>query len=827
MYAERQAVRQPFGELLRRHRVACGLSQETLAELSRLSVETISALERGVRQKPYLDTIALLSDALQLSQTDRTELERAASRRRTDVDVAATRAVPTPTPHNLPAELSSFVGREHDVADIEHLMTSDRLVTLVGAGGVGKTRIAMRVASNFAQRPMDGVWFIDLATVTDASFVPNAIAAALGIHESTCVALANSVVAFLKDRKAVLVFDNCEHVVAEAANAAEQILRLCPRLQILATSREMLGITGERSYHVPSLERPAPEVVSTLSVEKALTYDAIALFVDRAKLACNQFALTEQNVSTVAEICRQLDGVPLAIEIAAARISVLSAATLAQRLNERFLVLTGGSRNAPPRHKTMRALLDWSYDLLNEDERRFLRRLSVYVGGFTLELATPQCSDTPLPSAGEALELLSSLVDKSLIQAEISDEATRYRLLESTRQYALEKLREQGEYADAARLHALTLLALAERYDSRLELTSDDLWNAQFAPEIDNWRTALEWALGASGDLRIGQHLAGALRFVFRFSGLMVEGLRWVRRALATCGKDSPLDVQARLELAEIYLAALTGQFEGSVIAAERVLSSYERIGDRLHTAEARCLLGVTLIHTNDVAKGKREALAALEVSRDLGAVRLAVHALNALAQASVFDGDFGAARDLYGEMLATLRDGGVVRVAAIVEDGLAEAEFNAGDREGALRSSVHSVETFRTARNRYELANSLCHCSGFSIALGHLDEGRAYALEALQAARDAQSESHLALSLQHLAAIAMLKKSDFRCAASLLGFVEARFAHLQWKRDYSAQQERNRLLSLLKEEIPDLDALMTEGSRWAKDKAIAEALAI
>ena len=827
MYAERQAARQPFGELLKRHRLACGFSQETLAEMARLSVETISALERGVRQKPYLDTIALLSDALALSQSDRTELESAASRSRNHVEANPRRSVPMKVAHDLPAELSSFVGRKHDVADIEGLMTSDRLVTLVGAGGVGKTRIAMRIASDFAKRLIDGAWFIDLATVTDASFVPNAIASALGIQESTDVPILDSVVTFLRDRKTLLVLDNCEHVVAEAASAAEAILGLCPHIQILATSREILGVTGERSYRVPSLECPAPEIVDTLSIEKAMTYDAIALFVDRAKSASNLFALTENNVATVADICRRLDGVALAIEIAASRISVLSVTTLAQGLNERFLALTGGNRSAPPRHKTMRALLDWGYDLLSEGERCFLRKLSVYVGGFTLELAAPQFADTPTPCCGEALELLSSLVDKSLIQAEISDETTRYRLLESTRQYALEKLREHGEYEEAARSHALALLALAERYDSRLELTSDDVWNAQFASEIDNWRAALEWSFGESGDLRIGQRLAGALCFVFRFSGLTVEGIRWMRRALATGDKNMPLNVQARLELAEIYLESLTGEFEGSVATAERALASYEQIGDRLWAAEARRLLGEALIHTNDVARGKCELLAALEAFHDLGAVRPAVHALDALAQASLFEGDFNAAQDLYEEMLAALRDGRFERLVGIVEDQLAEAKFDAGDVEGALQSGLHSVEALRSAGNRYALASSLCRCSGFWIALGRVDEGKAYAFEALQAARDAQSEKDLVLSLQHLSAVATLTKSDFRSAARLLGFVEARFAHVQLKRDYSAEQERNRLLSVLNEEIPDLDVLMTDGARWSENKAIAEAMGI
>jgi predicted ATPase/transcriptional regulator with XRE-family HTH domain len=419
-----------FGDVLKQHRLYASLSQEELAERAHLSSHTISGLERGVRHAPYSHTVEVLANALGLSPTDRTHLHSVAERaRRRGPTTRLAGETDNPSgPNNLPRQLSSFVGRENDVANVQQLITSHRLVTLVGPGGVGKTRIALHVAAELPDRSGRGAWFADFAPLTDASLVPNTIASALSVQESLNRPILEMLIAYLKNQDVLLVLDNCEHLIDGVARAAEALLQSCSRVQILATSREALGVPGEQTYRVPSLSVPMLDEMRPLSVDDALHYDAVALFAVRAEAADSRFALNQQLVPTVVEICRRLDGIALAIELAAARVNVLSASTLAQKLNERFLILTGGSRTALPRHKTMRALLDWSYDLLEAREQEVFRKLSIFAGGFTFELATAVCADEGI-SESDVLDLLVALIDKSLVQTEVGGETTRCALL--------------------------------------------------------------------------------------------------------------------------------------------------------------------------------------------------------------------------------------------------------------------------------------------------------------------------------------------------------------------------------------------------------------
>jgi predicted ATPase/DNA-binding XRE family transcriptional regulator/tetratricopeptide (TPR) repeat protein len=826
-----------FGDLLKQHRLDASLSQEELAERAHLSSHTISGLERGIRRAPYSHTVEVLADALGLSPPDRTELHSVAerARRRSPSTRLAPETDTVGPPNNLPRQLSSFVGREKDVAKIRELIASDRLVTLVGSGGVGKTRIALRVAADLLDGSGQGVWFVDLAPLTDASLVPSTIASALSVQETLDRPILQTLIAYLKNRYLLLVLDNCEHLIDGVARAAEVLLQSCSRLQILATSREALGISGERTYRVPSLSVPALDEMHRLTVDEALGYDAVALFAVRAEAADGRFELTQQLVPTVAEICRRLDGIALAIELAAARVSVLSATTLAQRLNERFLVLTGGSRTALPRHKTMRALLDWSYDLLEAREQDLFRKLSIFAGGFTLDLAVALCANDGAIAEVEVLDLIASLVGKSLVVSETAAEETmRYRLLESTRHYALEKLHESGEYATVAQAHALVMLALAERFDSTFELLADRIWAARVKPEIENWRAALTWAFGSLGDPSIGQRLAGSLFDVWRYQS--VEGRHWVREALRTCGDATPPIVRAKLELTAARNAVVLGENKTLLAAAGTALRLYRRADDPLGTAEAQGCLALGLINEGRVAEGESLVRAVLALAQAGGAERLIAWATHVLGVARYVDDDLGAARSLFREALTLYKTAGCERIAAKLGHNLAELEFQAGDIETALQLGREAAEALRTSNLWDSLAGSLCNLSAYLTALARFEEARGCASEALSLAREAGFGLHAAWALLHLAAIAALRAGDnsadrlvnLRRAASILGYVDARFAELGYKPQYTEQQEYDKILPVLRSELgADLDAFLDEGKQWSDDRAVMEALEI
>jgi transcriptional regulator with XRE-family HTH domain len=379
--ARRAGEQASFGALLRRYRVAAGLSQEALAERARLSARAISAYECGLRQAPYRDTLRLLAQALGLSPDETATLETTVSRRRTPKadahlphTVSSLARAQAMSRTNLPAQLTSFVGRQGEIAAVMRLLEQTRLLMLTGAGGTGKTRLALQVAAAVLDHYADGVWLVDLAPLVDPSLVPQAVAAATGVREEPGQPLLATLLAALRPRRLLLVLDNCEHLLDACAYLADGLLHACPDLCILATSRQRLGITGEVSRRIPSLTVPAAG--QRPPVECLTDYEAVQLFVDRALAVQPGFIVSPLTAEAVAQVCRRLDGIPLAIELAAARLRVLSVDQIAQRLDDRFRLLTGGSRTALPRQQTLRATLEWSHALLTEPERALFRRLS-------------------------------------------------------------------------------------------------------------------------------------------------------------------------------------------------------------------------------------------------------------------------------------------------------------------------------------------------------------------------------------------------------------------------------------------------------------------
>jgi predicted ATPase/class 3 adenylate cyclase len=730
--------------------------------------------------------------------------------------------------NNLPAQLTSFVGREEVVTEIKALLEQHRLVTLVGSGGAGKTRCAIQVGAELVDGSGAGVWLVELAPISDPSLTAGVIARALNVQELPNRPILDTLLGYLKRKRLLLILDNCEHVIEEARRVVASIVHGCAEVHVLATSRESLSIYGEEAYRMPSLAVPSKS--ERLTPEELSSYGAVQLFTERALSADKRLSLNDENLPYVVEICRRLDGIPLAIELAAARVKVLSPKQLAQKLDERFRVLTGGDRTALPRHQTMRALIDWSYNLLSTDESELLRKLSIFAGGFTLESASAVCEMDEIL----ALDLLSALVDKSLVQAEPVESGTRYRLLESTRQYAREKLADAGESDTVAHAHARAFLGLAEWFNDAWETTADRVWFAQTEPELENFRAALVWALEAQGDALLGQRLASALRRAWAHFAA-AEGQRWVQLAQKHADDATPPAVLAELDLAEASLAAALTQQRVSLAAGERALVRYGELADPLRIAEVKRILGRALV---SLQRSEGEALLqqALAHARALDARKSTSWALEGLALARDAADDVDGARALYVEALTIARAAGDERHAAGIAMNLAEAEFRAGDAAAALRLAEEALSVERAFHDTLGIACLLCNPSAYLVALRRFDEARLMAREALTAARDAQWAVGIAWTLQHLAAVGALRqRADAQCtdddarAARLTGYVDARLAALEAPRQFTEQQEYDKMLLALRDALgaDECAKLMLDGSSWNEDQAVAAAMLI
>jgi predicted ATPase/DNA-binding XRE family transcriptional regulator len=831
-----------FGILLRRYRVAAGLSQEGLAERARMSPEGVGSLERGIRRTPQRRTLELLAQALGLNADEEREFEAAASRSALPRPVGMSNAArgsrqAAEMPHsNLPLLLSSFVGREAELRDISALVRDHRLVTLTGTGGIGKTRTALRVGGILADNADDGVWLIELAPVGDPLMVAAAIASALGVQEVHQRPLLQTLLAFLKNKRLLVILDNCEQVITGAAIVADTLLTGCPGLRILATSREPLRAAGEYTYRIPSMGMPPPGSSDRLGAPDVAAYGAIALFTERARAADHRFALTDENAPIVVELCRRLDGIPLAIELAAARAHTLSLHALSEKLDQRFRILTAGNRAAMPRHQTMRAAIDWSYDALPALEQRAFERLSIFSGGCTLAAAAAVCAPDANGEADvDVLELVSSLVDKSLVAADLERREPRYSLLESFRHYAREKLVARDERQIVARRHAVAYLDIAERLNRAYDTEYDGVWLAQARDEMDNWRAALEWSLGKRRDVSLGIRLAGALGPVWTRRAA-VEGRRWIGMALQTAAAEratTPPAVVARLELADANIAMHLTLWKPMLASARRALELFQRVDDRRGTAEAQIIAGRALALLGRPQEAEAYLATALESCEALSIPRLTGTALESLAMARMTAGDIAGSRPLYHKAMSVFETVDAEQSMANVTSNLAGMEFRGGDAESALRLATDALSTHR-ALNDPRVALLLCNLAAYLIVLRRFDEARAYALEGLAVASERHMEVPVTWALQHLAAVAVFRPghpervgADRRRAARILGFVDARLAALETSRKYTEQQEYDSVVAALRETLgaQALTTLMTAGASMTEVRAIETAL--
>jgi predicted ATPase/class 3 adenylate cyclase/DNA-binding CsgD family transcriptional regulator len=509
-------------------------------------------------------------------------------------------------PNNLPVEQSSFVGREQELAEIANVFASTRLLTLTGAGGCGKTRVALQTAAGSLERFPDGVWWVELAAISDPSLVGGALADAVGVRPLPGRTPTDAVITALGEGRALVALDNCEHMLATVAEVVEAVLAGCPEVSVLVTSREPLSLPGETSWRVPSLSLPAKREIQT--IVPLTQSDAVRLFVERALHVRPNFRVTNDNAPAVAQICHDLDGIPLAIELAAARTRLMSLDEIAARLGDRFQLLTGGARTALPRQRTLRASVDWSHELLDQAERTLLRRLGVFAGGFTLDAAEHVCGEEPLDRFA-ILDLLGSLVDKSLVQVEERDGQTRYRLLETVRHYAFDHLTVAGEVAALRDRHRDAFLELAERIEPELLGECSPRAVELLDADAANLHAAIDWAVGT--DPTTALRLCSALPFWWFRRGRLTTGLAHFERALAACTeRRSPL--RGRALWGQAYLAASAAKWELTHAAATEALTLGEQLGDAWIQGRALFILSWIQVYLDP-----REAVATAERSRE------------------------------------------------------------------------------------------------------------------------------------------------------------------------------------------------------------------
>jgi predicted ATPase/DNA-binding SARP family transcriptional activator len=517
----------------------------------------------------------------------------------------------------LPRQLTSFVGRDAELADVGRLLRDAHLVTLTGPGGVGKTRLAVEVAGRAAAAWPDGVALADLAPVADPGLVPHAVAAALGLREDPGRPPAATLADALRPKRLLLVLDNCEHLLEACARLADALLRACPHLRLLATSREALGVAGEAPWRVLPLSLPAPD--RRPAAGALLESEAVRLFVERAAVARPGFAVTDRNAAAVAALCTRLDGLPLAIELAAARVRVLTPEQLTARLGDRFRLLTGGGRTALPRQQTLRATVDWSHDLLSEEERALFRRLAVFAGGFSLDAAEEVGAGEGLEPA-DVLDRLTGLVDKSLVVAEAHEAAearggeARYRLLETLRQYAEDKLLQAGEAAAVRDRHRDWCLALARRATREEGGPGALEWNARVRAETDNVRAALTWCASREDGAPRGMELIAVPSLFYEAFGHSDEYRWWLERFLRLVPARTPARARALLHLVTLLL--WQHDFTRAEAAAAEAAAIFEEVGDAAGAAEARGTLGVVHGNLGDYARAHAHLEASLAAAR-------------------------------------------------------------------------------------------------------------------------------------------------------------------------------------------------------------------
>ena len=608
-------------------------------------------------------------------------------------------------PNNLPAQVTSFVGREREMAEIKRLFPATRLLTLTGPGGTGKTRLSLQVAAEHLDQFPHGVWLVELSTVSDPALVPEAIINAVGIREVPDRSPLATLVEALRTRQLLLVLDNCEHLVSSCAQVVSALLRNCPQVKVVASSREALNIEGETLWALSPLSTPDfRRDVPLLNADEIAQLEAVQLFVERAAAVRPEFRLTPENAALVAQICWRLDGLPLAIELAAARVKLLPLAQILERLDDRFRLLTGGSRSALPRQQTLGALIDWSYDLLSDPERILLRRLSVFVAGRTLEMAEAVCAIDGLDRR-DIFDLLNSLADKSLLVVDTApDGESRYTMLESIFDYAEDKLMQQGEGPLFRRRHLDFFVAFAEKAEPHLWRADQKQWLDKVALEQINLNRALRTSLDDPATIELGLRIAGALTRYWEVRSYLTEGYEQFQELLARAGDSISPVVRAKAEVGCGRLSWCQDRDDDARHHYRTAQALYETLGMKTEIAMIEIYLGYTEQSEGNYAQAKTHFEKAHIMGEALGSQRLIAGALNGISNFISTEGDFAQARAIKEKCIQTFEAIGDFWIVAWIKGSLGKIRYNAGELKAARRYIVEALAITRDLGNNWSV---------------------------------------------------------------------------------------------------------------------------
>jgi predicted ATPase/DNA-binding SARP family transcriptional activator len=801
----------PADEFAHRQLIACYLAQGDRAAARRQYEACVSALRAELGVSPSAETEALLA-AMQ--------------------EAPAARPKPAARRGNVSLPLARLIGRQAELASLTAALapveggaggTPARLVTLTGPGGDGKTRLAQELGLSLAGHFRDGVWWVDLVPLADPGLIVGAVNQGLGVPETPGQTPEDALVERLRDQQALLILDNCEHLVDAAAALAARLLSRCPAIRILATSREALGVAGEQAYPLAPLPTPAAD--HDLSLAALAESPAVALFVERAAGHQPDFRLTPDNADAIAHICRRLDGIPLAIELAAARVTVLTVQQIAERLDDRFRLLRSNRRDAFPRQQTLQALMDWSYDLLTAAEQALFRRLAVFAGGWTLEAAEAVCAD--LSEHAETLDLLGRLADKSLIVVKQAAGGARYDFLETVRAYARHRLADPAEAAAAAGAHLAYFLALAERAEAQLRSPAMFDWLARLERELDNLRDALTWAAAAAADAPrrlAGLRLAAALELLWYTHGHGREGQCWINTMLAHAPADTPQTIIARSQAAAGTMAWLLGDFDAATAHHEAALAGYRAAGDGRGAAWALGNLAVCANERGDLDRALATYAEAADLARTAGGRWERALILNNWSAALIDLGRADEAIPLLETAINLLRDAGDAWAASHPTLNLAEIATQRGEHERA----AHLLGEMAALAERLGVASL---AAAVQLRQGALDLrlGRpAAAIEHYRASLRGYSEladrAEAIHALEGLA-LALAEQGADRQAARLLAATDAVRAAQGGVRSRVEEALVERCLARVRQRLGDagLAAAQTAGRRLALEDAVAE----
>ena len=751
------------------------------------------------------------------------------------------------TPNNLPQQVTSFIGRERELTEAKSLLESVRLLTLLGMGGLGKTRLSLQIAADVLEKFPDGVWFVDLAPIRDPSLVPKAAAQVLGVHEEPGKPLTQTLSEHVKQHKLLLVLDNCEHLVNACASLAGALLRDAPDVRILATSREALHIHGEQTYAVLPLAVPDRKA----GIEALLRSEAVQLFVERARLQKPGFTPTERQAPAVAELCARLEGIPLALELAAARMRTLSIDDINARLHDRFKLLTGGSRVALERQQTLRALVSWSYDLLQESEQILLDRLSVFAGGFDLEAAEAVCGAEPI-LRDDVVDLVSSLVEKSLVMVEQGDGASRYGMLETIREFAHENLIDErggesrygllgtirefaheglvkrDDLAATAARHCNYYLGVAKTARGKLEGAEQAEWTRRLEVELDNLRGAIALALAGGVDQVIAVKFEVALMRFRTLRGYSTEGRNNVRAALALPPLLAPNVARAHA----LYVGGVLATNQSDNSEATKMLTESlairRSLGNPHETAATLSTLSVVRLHEGDAAKAREYEEEALGIFREIGdRIGEAIGVAN-LGEISLQQADDGNAQELFQHSLALARSIKHLELESECERNLGELALGADNLQDANARFARSLKICRDAEDKRGEAITLWCLAKTDTARGDHDSARKRMADALHAFQVFEMNSEALDCLGDYAELLQtFGRSDdaVRLQASIAAVREA----LALRQPQRGATRREKSIEAARAALGEnaFKTAWSAGQTWALDAAIKYALAL